>query len=245
VKYDFVFSHSGTHLGLLWWLLEPVLLLCVYTVLVTLLRPRVAGLTYVIGLGATLIPWQWFAKTILRSGTSVISSSGLILNVVFPKISIIIADVLSNTIFAVFGLGIVIAVSSFVNGRFPSQAILFLPLICLVQLLLTVAVTLIYVTAYMWIRDLHNVAQFLLRLGWFVSPGLWTLEMIRDKSQLVHAVVWANPFTTLMVSYRNVVAKNITPPLVPLGILALVSVTVLLLGMRIFDAHEPKFAKMV
>lgn len=245
VKYEFVFSHSGTHLGWLWWLLEPILLLAVYTVLVTLLRPNATGVTYVLGLAAALIPWQWFAKTILRSGTSMVSSSGLILNVAFPKISIVIADVLSNTVFAIIGLLMVTVSSSLINHHFPSQAIMFLPLICFVQLMLTVGVTLIYVTAYMWVRDLHNVAQFALLLGWFVSPGLWTLDMIRSKPPLIHTLVWLNPFTTLFVSYRNVVAENTPPPLIPLGILAIVSAVVLGLAMLVFGIQEPKFAKMI
>lgn len=245
VKYEFMFSYSGTHLGWVWWLLEPMMLLGVYTLLIMILRPRAGGLTFVLGLAATLIPWQWFSKTILRSGTSIVSSSGLILNFAFPKISIVIASVLSNMISGFIGLVIVVVLASLIRHHLPVYAIAFLPLICVTQLVLTVALTLIYVTAHMWVRDLHNVAQSALRLGWFISPGLWTLEMIRDKSELVRTVVWLNPFTTLFESYRNVVVHNVAPPLRALGILALVSLGLLVVALKLFEAHEPQFAKMV
>lgn len=244
VQADLETAHSGTYLGWLWWFVEPLLLLLVYVALVTILRGGIAGRAdYVLGLAAVLIPWQWFVKCLLRTGTKFVASAGLILQVPFPKATLITADVLSNMLTAVLGEAVILVISAFVMGHVPGPAVLLLPVVLLTQLMLSLAAAMIYITAYMYVRDLHNAVDFALRLGWFLAPGLWTLSMIHDPR--MQRLVWLNPFTTLFESYRRIVVFNEMPPLPQLAVLATASLALLMVAVRLFYARERTFAKLV
>jgi lipopolysaccharide transport system permease protein len=76
---------SRDYLGYLWWLIEPVLKMLAYYFVFGMLLSRGTE-DYVAFLMTGLIPWLWFAQTVSRSSTSIVSGKALMMQVYIPKI---------------------------------------------------------------------------------------------------------------------------------------------------------------
>lgn len=92
VRKDLRTRYKGSVLGFLWTFLNPLLQLCVYTIVFSvILRSDVPK--YYIHLFVALVPWLFFATSIQGSSASIIGSKDLIKKVYFPRIIIPISVV--------------------------------------------------------------------------------------------------------------------------------------------------------
>ena len=109
----------------------------------------------------------------------------------------------------------------------------------------------------MFFRDLGNVARHVLRLWFYLSPGLYSLTLLENSSLLrdnpiLQTLATANPFAILFTAYRTVIYGTDEPSLLPmapdwaaLGGLMVLSVVLLALTTLIFKRLEPSFAKVL
>jgi ABC-type polysaccharide/polyol phosphate export permease len=106
-----------------------------------------------------------------------------------------------------------------------------------------------------FVRDIGNIARHVLRLWFYLSPGLYGIDQLEASSVLkthpqVLAILEANPFATLFNAYRAVIYGTPTGgPLLPdwsaLATLALVSLLLLAISVAVFKRLEPQFAKIL
>ena len=106
-------------------------------------------------------------------------------------------------------------------------------------------------------RDLGNATTHLLRLWWFLSPGLFSLAALREldivqRNPIISTLASFNPFAVLFEAYRSVIygtADGAGPPhppdLVQLGWLLLGSLVFLAIVVVFFKRVEPDFAKVL
>jgi teichoic acid transport system permease protein len=79
-------QHFNTVFGQLWLVLNPLLLACVYFVLVDILRRRTGGLEFLAHLMACLFVFHFVTDAIRQAVKSVTGSGRLILNTAFPRV---------------------------------------------------------------------------------------------------------------------------------------------------------------
>ena len=102
-------------------------------------------------------------------------------------------------------------------------------------------------------RDLGNVVSHVLRLWWFLSPGLYSLVLdsrVFKKYPILRQLVEANPFAILFTAYRTVIYGTTTslpgpPNLASLAVLLVASTTFLAVTTIVFKRLEPNFAKVL
>ncbi len=141
------------------------------------------------------------------------------------------------------------------NAHRISPFVLLIPLIAVVQYVFTLAMAILVSSANVFFRDLRNVAGHVLRLWWFLSPGLYSLAFldnlrIVEQYPIIKVLAEANPFAILFTAYRQVIyGTETSPPGFPdWGALALLGVgSVVFLGVAtiIFKRLEPNFAKVL
>ena len=144
------------------------------------------------------------------------------------------------------------------KSRFTSRTLvlLLIPVIAVVQFIFTQAVALLVSAGNVFFRDLGNVARHVLRLWFYLSPGLYAFSRVADSSMgqehpTLIAVLRLNPFVILFESYRAVIygTPEGGPPTMPdwgslAGLLG-VSLVILLVATFVFKRVEPTFAKIV
>jgi lipopolysaccharide transport system permease protein len=247
VQADLVKKGSNTVLGNVWWVLDPLLQMAVYVVFVSIISTSTKP-AYPLFIFAAILPWKWFASSVGDAITSVTSQERIIKQVQFPKIVLPVASVSSGIVNFAFGLIPLVALILIFFPSYLSPWIVLIPVVAAVQFLFTLAVSMFLSATNVFYRDVGNVIRNLLRLVFYLSPSLYSLDQVKhvtDKSRLLELAFNLNPFTTLLESYRNLIYYGQPPEWTALAALAAVSMVLLLVGVYFFKRLEPAFAKVL
>ena len=247
VRADLVKKGSDTVLGNIWWVLDPLLQMIVYVIFVTIITTRTLP-AYPLFIFAAILPWKWFASSVGDAITAVTSQERIIKQVQFPKLVLPVASVVSGIVNFAFGLIPLIGLMLLFFRDYLTPWIVLIPVIAAVQFVFTLAASLYLAAINVFFRDVGNVVRNLLRLVFYLSPSLYSIEQVKavmSKSVAVDVAFNLNPFTPLLESYRDVIYYGRAPEWSHLLALLVVSVVLLLIGLVFFKRLEPSFAKVL
>ena len=200
-------NYKGTFLGFLWMILDPLFMMLVYMLLVTVIFQR-GGPQFPILLFSALIGWRWFQQSSLNSLKAYLNNSSLIQTINVPLSVFPIAKIILSMITFLASFLILIPMLLFFDATINSN-ILWLPLLVVTQLIFTLGISLILSVAGVYFLDLFNIMQFTLKLWFYFSPALYGISAIPEKYYHYYMII--NPFAALFNSYKNVLVYG-TPP---------------------------------
>jgi len=189
-----------------------------------------------------LLSWRWFTSSLSRSVTSITSKVGLVQSVRFPLAILPLSGIVIGFFDWLFGFAILVPMLFIFDATFSVQ-ILWLPLLLIIQFIGTIGACLIVAVIGTHLADLGNIIQFLIRLGFYLSPILYSVEeVIPDR--LLTPYMFLNPFAGLMESYKNVVIRG-APPSEYALVGTAVAFVALLVGLWYFSREEYKLVKVI
>jgi len=238
VKSGLKAEHRNSYLGYFWWLLDPLLNIAVYYFLVVIILDR-GGPDYPIFLTIGLIVWRWMSSSINTSANSVLRYSSIINQVYLPKFIFPLSFTITQLVNFSFGT-IVIGIFLAIFGVVPTWHLVFLPIIIIITVtfLLAVGSVLGYFTIF--IRDIDNLLTHIIRLFFYASPIIWEGGRLPPEYGLIVAV---NPIAIIVNSYRDVLMYHQIPDFIGLGIIFVISFTVIVLMLRHYSKNEHKIIK--
>ena len=231
-------KYKGSWLGILWTFLNPLLMLAVYAfVFPYILRVNVEN--YTIFMIVALIPWNFFT-TAIQSGTGCVVANGNILKkVYFPReiipISISISQLINFLITCLIMFVFIIA-----SGVGFSIHIVLLPIVILIQVLLTLAFNFILSALTVYAHDIDHFVSVILTLGFYATPIVYLSSMLPEQFQWVMKV---NPMAVLVESYRSILYYHKFPEFMPILIWGILSIVLLILGYIILKKLEKSFVE--
>jgi ABC-type polysaccharide/polyol phosphate export permease len=234
---------ADTVLGNIWWFLDPLLQMLVYVILVAVIFQR-ATPDYPLFIFAAILPWKWFSSSINDSITSVTSRERIIKQVNFPKIVLPVASTTAGIASFAFGLVPMLGLMLVFYSDRISPFLLLLPTVAAVQLVFTLACAVFVAAANVFFRDIGNVARHILRVWFYLSPALYSIDDLSGNPTL-QSLMALNPWTALFESYRDLIYAGTWPEWGPLVILLGVSIILFGLAMVFFKRLEPAFAKVL
>jgi ABC-type polysaccharide/polyol phosphate export permease len=246
---------SDTLLGNLWWILDPLLQMIVYVIFVTVIAQRPAP-DYPLFIFAAILPWKWYSAVINEASTSVVRHERLIRQIAFPKLVLPVSTTTAGVVGFTWGL-VPLFLLLLLHPHRVSAMIIWIPVIAAVQYVFALASAILISAANVFFRDLGNAVGHSLRLWWFLSPGLYSLQDLANvgfvrENPIIATLAGLNPFAVLFEAYRAVIyggADGLSPPhppdLVALLILLVGSIAFLALCIIFFKRVEPEFAKVL
>lgn len=256
VQADMKKRGSDTVLGNVWWILDPLLQMTVYWIFVSVIASRPAP-DYPLFIFAALLPWKWYASVVNDATNAVVNKDKLIRQIAFPKLVLPVSAASAGVVGFVWGLIPLGLLMLFYLDRVQPLMLVWLPLIAAIQYAFSLASAVLVSAANVFFRDLGNAIGHGLRLWWFLSPGLYSLEAVRQtefvqQNPIIGTLAAFNPFAVLFESYRAVIygaANGIDgphpPDVVSLMFLLLGSVIFLGVAVVLFKRVEPEFAKVL
>ena len=207
--------YRGSFLGYFWSLVNPLLLLGVYTLVFDVVFQARWGEAhpYSVFLVTGLFPWIWLSSSLLDSTSSLVQSSALIRKAVFPAEALPLVTVLAHLVHFLLALPIaaialvVARVLGFPVGGWPAIA---LPLVILVQLPFVAGLALALAALNVHFKDVRDLLQNLLTLGFFVTPILYPLSTL-ESIPWAWIVVALNPFTPFVRLYQELLFAGSWP----------------------------------
>src|SRR5204862_3606606 len=118
-----------TMLGAAWAVLQPVMMMIVFTVFFGRMARLPAGdMPYPLFVFAGLLPWTFFATSIANAGNSVVGSERLITKIYFPRLAIPFAAVGAAVVDFAVAFGLLVAMMLY-YGVAPGAGLLAVPAI--------------------------------------------------------------------------------------------------------------------
>ncbi len=245
---------ADTLLGNVWWVLDPLLQMVVYVVFVSIIVPRTTP-DYPLFIFSAILPWKWFSNSMTDATTSIVRQDQLIKQIQFPKLVLPVAATTAGIVSFAFGTVALGILMLFFSDRI-SPWLLFIPVIAVVQFVFTLGCAFLVAAGNVFFRDLGNVVGHVLRLWWFMSPGLYSLNNLDQIPFFKNHATLAtlaniNPFAILFEAYRSVIYGTATgppsglPDMRALAVLLVASLGLLAFTTYVFKRLEPNFAKVI
>ena len=238
IRKEFRGKYKKSFLGVLWSFINPLLQLLVYALVFPYIM-RVQVENYTMFLVVVLIPWNFFSTTVSQSTSTIIASSGIIKKVYFPRAILPISNVTSNLLNFLIS-SIIVIVALIISGIGIGPSIAVFPLVLLIQYVLSLAMSFLLSSVTVYIRDLEYFISVLMMLWFYVTPVLYSIDMIPDKFR---NILMLNPMTLIITSYREILYYKNIPDLTPLLILGGICFILLMIGDLIFNKCEKRFAE--
>jgi ABC-type polysaccharide/polyol phosphate export permease len=257
VQADMKKRGSDTFLGNLWWILDPVLQMVVYVILIAIIGRGLSRPDFALFIFAAILPWKWFHSVANDATGAVVSKDKLIRQIAFPKLVLPVSAATAGVVRFAWGMVPLGVLMLFFLDRIQPIMLIWIPIIAAVQFVFTLGSAILVSAANVFFRDLGNAIGHGLRLWWFLSPGLYSLQDVRATGvvqdyPIIGTLVGFNPFAVLFESYRGVIyggADGVSPPhppdVVSLLFLLAGSVALLAIAVVLFKRVEPEFAKVL
>lgn len=239
---------SASYLTWIWWILDPVLFMLVY-VFITVVVFRSSGeyLPVVVIIGLTV--WNFFNKNVAISVRIVHTFKGIVSKIYIPKYMLVLEKMYVNFFKMIISFGIVIGFMLAYHIPFRPQLLLCLPLTALL-FLLTLSCGIIVAHFGVYVNDLHNIVQVILRFLFYLSGVFYDItDRLGARMFMGIDMGWlmthVNPIAYLIDEMRQIIIYG--EPGDPLLFLywLLISLLLLAAGLYLMLRHENNYVKMV
>lgn len=201
--------YKGSVLGFLWSLLNPLLMMAVFTVVFTLIMPNNSLPNYPIFLLCGLLPWNYFSAGVMTGIHSVVSNANLVKKVYFPREVLPIASALAQLVNFLLAL-VVLFVLLFVFQANLSPRLWMLPIVMLIQTSFIIGIVLFLSAINVFYRDTMMIMDVVILAWFFMTPVFYPLDILPQSYEVMGYVLNVhrlmnilNPMASIINAYRD------------------------------------------
>ena len=210
---DLKIRYRHSVLGLGWSLLQPLLMMLVFTLVFKVLS-RTEIPNYPLFLLTGLLPWNFTHSALSSALRSITGNAALVTKVYFPRELLPLSSVLGAFVhFVLAFLLLVIGMIAFGLELHPT--FLLIPLVMVLQLLLVTGLAMILAAANVIVRDLEQLMDVALLAWFFLTPIFYALSVVPNDHFMgldIHRWVFSlNPMATLITDYRYITIEGFMP----------------------------------
>lgn len=239
-------KYLGTSLGTFWALINPLLMLGIYTYIFGFVfKVKLPGaettLTYVIWLISGYGPWMALSEATMGATMSVVSGSGIVKNIAFKTEILPIASALTSVVPLAISMVFIVILMTF-DGKPVSPYVLTLPLVIILQFMLVIGIGFFFATIHVFVRDFGIALPNALNAIMFLTPIFYPLDSMPRLIQLVSNL---NPIYALVEAYRAPLIHGRPPDIAGLLYVFFVAALLCVIGLRVFRRAKGHFNSML
>ncbi|MDO8587890.1 MAG: ABC transporter permease [Armatimonadota bacterium] len=265
---DLKVRYKNSVLGFFWSLINPLVQVAIITIVIkVLLLVRIPN--YSAYLLAAFLPWMFFQMSLLDASDSVLKHHDLLKKVYFPREALPVSLVISNLIHLILAF-IVFFIYLVTIPRAPIYSTaLLLPVLMAIQFIFNLGVAFFISCLNVFYEDTKFIVAVGLNALFYASPVMYVSELAHNALMHSHRLpaafkepLWVlyqiNPLNALLMGYRKILlspfpeftlrgAKLSDMPMNwgYLGIAALISILLAIVGYRFFNKRKWGFAEML
>ena len=233
---------AGSHLGWLWWFLDPFFFMLVYTFIGLVVIDR--NMQYFpcfvfIGLQS----WNYFSKTLNSSIKAVRKNKSIIKKIYLPKEMLVV--ILQMTNFIKMAISYLIIVALMIVMRVPVDWHLLYAIPLMLELtLFTFGLSSIFMHFGVYVEDMSNIVAVILRLAFYLT-GIFYDIMTKVPEPYCNIMALGNPIAYMIIELRNCIIYKGTPDPLFYFIWLGVSVLLCIIGVNLVYRNENNYAKSI
>jgi lipopolysaccharide transport system permease protein len=232
---DLKAQHIGSVLGGLWFVVHPLVLIGIYTIVFSTAVTAVSAfddgpINYGLFIFAGMLPWLGVQNSIQRGATIMVDLAQLIRHHTLPLGLLPLHVVLSVTLSQIIAVLVFLAIKLSLSAKIPLLAPLILLVIPL-QIVFCFGLALIVGILNVFLRDISHLTTAGMLVWFFASPIVFPLESF---SGFLRNIMWLNPMTGLTQIYRDLLLLGRIPSAMAVGSLVFFALGVVLVGTRLY-----------
>jgi lipopolysaccharide transport system permease protein len=243
--------YRGSVLGFLWSLLNPLLMLAVYTVVFQLIFPNRSEATrpYALFLFCGLLPWNWLSSSLTDAASSLLVNGSLLKKILFPAEVLPVVSVLAQGVHFLLALPILLAaLVAGVAGAFGTPVavgwpLLQAPLLVVIEGVLLLGAGLFLAALTVHFRDVKDLLATTLTLWFFGTPVLYSIQEIR--SEKLRHLLRLNPVMPLFDAWHDTLFRSRWVDAGTWAVLAAISLAAFAIGWAFFDRLRDSYPEAV
>ncbi len=239
VRRDLRGRYKASLLGFLWTFINPLCQILVYSFVFSMIM-RTGIEQFYVYLISGMIPWIFFSSAVSGGTMCIKNQSEMVKKIYFPREVLPISFVTSafiNMLFCFIMIFLVVGVS----GRgFSPVALLFLPLVMIVEYVMALGFTMIVSGLTVYFRDMEHIVSVIMMAWIYLTPIMYTVEMVPERLRGVYLI---NPMTPVVQAYQQILYYKQIPEMGTLGLAALFALVILVIGVIAFKKLERNFAE--
>lgn len=239
VKKELRGRYKSSVLGFLWTFINPLCQIIIYTIVFsTIMRTGIEQFYLYLTVG--MIPWMFFSSSIQGGSMCIVSQQDLVKKIYFPREVLPIAYVTSCFVNMLFCFVIVFLVLA-VSGRgINARALIFLPVVLIVEYILALGFAMIVSACTVYLRDLEHIVGVILQAWIYLTPIMYSLDII---PQSILPVFKLNPMTSVIEAYHTILYYKEIPQVASLVEALVIGVASLVIGGIVFARLQKGFVE--
>lgn len=239
VRRDLRGKYKGSFLGFLWTFVNPLLQLFVYTFVFSIVMRNGIEKFYLF-LFVALVPWIFFSTSVTGGANVICAHKDMVQKIYFPREVLPISFVTSQFVNMLLTFLVIFAVLLVTGFGINLQAIIYLPIIFIVEYLLALGMTLIFSGLTVYFRDLEFILGIVTMAWMYATPVVYSVELVPQELQ---ALYYLNPMTSITIAYRDILYYKRIPELSTLTTAFVLGVIFVVAGEMIFSKLKRHFAE--
>jgi lipopolysaccharide transport system permease protein len=225
-------------LGIAWTLINPLLQLAVFSFVfrsvIPINIPQFSSFAF-----SGLLIWTWSQTALFQATGLITSNKALIRQPNFPTAILPVVTTMTGLIHFLLALPVLIIFLA-VDGVEPSSVLFVLPLLMVIQFVLTVGLAYPLAAMNVTFRDTQHTLGVLLQMLFYLTPIFYDLNSVPKEFQPFYQL---NPMVPLIEAYRAILLKGTQPDWQALLIVSLVVAVILPIGLAIFRRQSNTFVE--
>ena len=233
---------AGSYLGWIWWVLQPLCLMFVYSLVFgVFFNAREEYMSLFIFIGLTL--WNFFSHTINHSVKMISANKSMLMKVYVPKFILLLSEMIVNSIKMLINFGIIAVMMIIFQVPLTWRIFWIFPII-IALFLFSYAVGIFLMHFGVYVKDLANVITIVLRFLLYMT-GIFFDVMKRVPEPYNTWLLRINPMANFIVSARNALLYDSDVHWVLLLLWIGISAVLCVLGTWLVYKKENDYAKVV
>lgn len=241
VAKDLKLKYRGSVLGFVWSLLNPLVMIAVYTFAFTyIIGVQTKNYSFFVLLG--LLAWNFFAGAVIGSTDAVAGGGSLLKSVLFPRIVLPASGVMFN--FVQYCLTLVVFLPLLlIWHRIPlGPQMLVYPLFLGLQVIFVTGVALLISTATVFFRDVRHLVEVALNIAFWATPILYEATLVPEEYRFA---LLLSPMAPFIRAYQDLFYYQAWPDASVWVVAVGYAVAAFICGISVFIAYEDRFSERV
>lgn len=233
---------ANSYLNWLWWVLDPVCFMVIYTFIFGYVFDG-NELYFPVFIFVGLSMWDFFNRCTKASVKMVRNNKSVVSKVYLPKYVLVLSDMMVNGFKMLISFGLVVLMMIFFRVPLHWTVLWFVPIL-LTFLLFTFGCCMILLHFGVYVEDLSNVVDIALKLVFYVTGIFYNVEK-RLPAPLGGYLTKMNPLAYMISSARNAVLYGENVEAITFGAWVVLSFLLAVLGVRLVYKNENNYVKVI
>ncbi len=239
---DLSSRYKGSLLGVVWSLMNPLVMMAIYTVVFSVIFPQQEP-DYAILLLAAYLPFFFFQTAVSFGVPTLVANAGLIKKVYFPRELLPLSMTTASFVNFLFTMVLLLPAAAYAREGVNAWALLTLIPVAASFLLATAGLVMLIAALNVYFRDVEFLSGVILTVLFYLTPVVYTIQFVHAQSPRVALWIARNPLTPFTEAFRSAIYYREVPATLQIAECAAIGIGGFVIGYGVFNRLKARLAE--